>query len=553
MEKVIEVKRFIENYKDEKFDLIVIGGGITGATVAYEAASRGLSVALLEKSDFGSATSAATSKMIHGGLRYLQTFEFGLVRESLKERRTLTNIAPNFIHPTSFLYTVYKNDKLPNFMLKMAMLLYEAFSFDKNRLWDKSKTMPLHKSVSAMQVLKLFPNALKEGLTGGQMYYDCASHSPERLTLAFIKSAYKYGTSIANYTKVQDFITEQNGNIKTVKGVRVLDELSGIEHNINANLVINCSGPWADLLLEKVKRNGNGQELRRSEGIHFITKKLVDKGVFLGSTKLGKHFFLSPYRNHTIIGTSDKEFIGDPDDYKVTKNAIEELLEDVNNSFGSSEKIKYEDIVYTYGGLRPLVEDQTEDVYNTSRKYEITGEKKNGIEGLITVEGGKFTTSRMLAEKAIDKAIKILSSPKKKSISETTHLHASKIDDFKEFVEEKQREYHEYLPEQIEYLAKSYGTEIDELFSIIIENEKFREPLNNDGENLAQVQFAIRNEMAQTLSDIMLRRTGLGLLGNPGKETINKIAALAAAELGWDDEKLANEVAEMEKALQLPK
>lgn len=553
MEKVIEVKRFIENYKDEKFDLIVIGGGITGATVAYEAASRGLSVALLEKSDFGSATSAATSKMIHGGLRYLQTFEFGLVRESLKERRTLTNIAPNFIHPTSFLYTVYKNDKLPNFMLKMAMLLYEAFSFDKNRLWDKSKTMPLHKSVSVRQVLNLFPNALKEGLTGGQMYYDCASHSPERLTLAFIKSAYKYGASIANYTKVLDFITEQNGNIKTIKGVRVLDESSGIEHNINANLVINCSGPWADLLLEKVKRNGNGQELRRSEGIHFITKKLVDKGVFLGSTKLGKHFFLSPYRNHTIIGTTDKEFIGDPDDYKVTKKAIEELLEDVNNSFGSSEKIKYEDIVYTYGGLRPLVEDQTEDVYNLSRKYEITGEKKNGIEGLITVEGGKFTTSRMLAEKAVDKAITILSLPKKKSISETTPLHASKIDDFKEFIEDKQKQYSGYLPEQIEYLAKSYGTEIDELFSIIKENENFREPLNEDGENLAQVQFAIRYEMAKTLSDIMLRRTGLGLLGNPGKETINKIAALAAAELGWDYEKLANEIDEIEKALQLPK
>jgi glycerol-3-phosphate dehydrogenase len=546
------VNRFIENYKGKKFDLVVIGGGITGATVAYEAASRGLSVALLEKSDFGSATSAATSKMIHGGLRYLSTFEFGLVRESLKERRILTNIAPNFIQPTSFLYTVYKNDKLPNFMMKIAMLFYEVFSFDKNRLWDKSKQMPSHKSVSAKQVLKLFPNALKEGLKGGQMYYDCASHSPERLTLTFVKSAYTYGASVANYTKVLDFITDQDGDIKTVKGVRVLDELSGVEYTIHSNLVINCSGPWADLLLEKVKKNGIVQELRRSEGIHVITKKLVDKGVFLGSTALGKHFFLSPYRNHTIIGTTDKEFIGKPDDYKVTKEAITELLDDVNHSFGSSEKIKYEDIVYTYGGLRPLVEDQTEDVYNSSRKYEITGEKKNGIKGLITVEGGKFTTSRMLAEKAIDKAIKILSLPKKKSISETTHLSGSQIDNFKEFVEKKQKQYPEYLPAQIEYLAKSYGTEIDELFSISKDHEKFKEILNEDGENLAQVQFAIRNEMAKTLSDIMLRRTGLALLGNPGKETINKIAKLAATELGWDDEKLANEIAEMEKTLQLP-
>ncbi|RLD61645.1 MAG: glycerol-3-phosphate dehydrogenase [Bacteroidetes bacterium] len=546
------MERFIENYQGKEFDLVVIGGGITGATVAYEAASRGLLVALIEKSDFGSATSAATSKMIHGGLRYLSTYEFGLVRESLKERRVLTNIAPNFIHPASFLFAIYKKDKVSNFMMKIGMLLYELFSFDKNRLWDKSKKMPHHKSVSSEQVLNLFPNALKDGLMGGQMYYDCSSHSPERFTLAFIKSAVKYGASVTNYTKVEDFIVDEHTKMKTVKGVRVIDELSGKKHNIKANLVINCSGPWADILLDKVKKNHDDQELRRSEGIHFVIKKLTDKHIFSGYTALGKHYFLVPYRNHTLIGTTDKEFIGNPDDYKVTKKAIVELLDDVNNSFGNSEKIKYEDILYTYGGLRPLVEDQTEDVYHSSRKYEITGEKKNGIEGLITVEGGKFTTSRMLAEKAIDKALKILKFPKKKSISENSYLYASNIDNFDEFVAKKQKEYPEFLPEQIENLTKCYGTEINELFSIIRENENYT-ALNKDGENLAQVQFAIRNEMAVTLPDIMLRRTGMAQLGHPGKETMDKVAKLAAKELGWDNEKLAIEIGKMESILQIPK
>ena len=327
------MKRFIEDYRGEEYDLIVIGGGITGATVAYEAASRGLSVALIEKSDFGGATSAATSKMIHGGLRYLATNEFGLVRESLKERRVLTNIAPNFIHPASFLFAVYKKDKIPNYLMKIAMLLYELFSFDKNRLWDKSKKMPHHESVSAEQIEKLFPNALKEGLVGGQMYYDCSSHFPERFTLAFIKSAVKYGASVANYTKVEDFITVESDKMKTVKGVKVMDVLSGKKYNINGKIVINCAGPWADILLDKVKKKTGNKELRRSEGIHIITKKLVDKHIFSGSTVLGKHFFLLPYRNHTIIGTTDKEFLGDPDDYKITKKAIVELLDDVNNSF----------------------------------------------------------------------------------------------------------------------------------------------------------------------------------------------------------------------------
>ena len=546
------MNRFIENYQGKEFDLIVVGGGITGSTVAYEAASRGLSVALIEKSDFGSATSAATSKMIHGGLRYLSTFEFGLVRESLKERRVLTNIAPNFIHPASFLVAVYKKDKGTNFMLKIGMLLYELFSFDKNRLRDKSKKMPFHKSVSSEQISQLFPNAIKKGLMGGQMFSDCSSHSPERFTLAFIKSAVKHGASVANYTKVEDFITDENQKKKTVKGVRVIDEISGKRYNVYGKLVINCAGPWADLLLDKIKKKSSNQELRRSEGIHFITKKLTDKHVFLGSTVLGKHYFLVPYRNHTLIGTTDKEFIGRPDDYKVTKKAIVELLDDVNNSFGNLEKIKYEDIVYTYGGLRPLIEDQTEDVYDSSRKYEITGEKKNGIEGLITVEGGKFTTSRMLAEKAIDKALKIMRLPIKKSISESTYLYACDIKNFGEFVAEKQKTYTQFKPEQIEYLAKSYGTEIDEILLKAKENKSLIEPLNADGENLAQVQFAIKNEMALTLSDIMLRRTGLGLLGHPGKETMAKVAKLAAKELNWDNQKLAQEIEIMEQKLQIP-
>ena len=546
------MERFIENYQGDEFDLVVIGGGITGATVVYEAALRGLSVSLIEKADFGSATSAATSRMIHGGLRYLSTFEFALVRESLKERRVLTNIAPNFIHPASFLFSTYKKDKVPNYMMKIGMLLYELFSYDKNWLWDKSKKMPYHQSLSAEQISSLFPNAINKGLTGGQMYYDCSSHSPERFTLAFIKSAVKYGAKVANYTEVDDFIVEEGKKMKTVKGVHVIDKLSNKKYNIKAKLVINCAGPWADILLGKAKEKSVLQELRRSEGIHFITKKLVDKHVFSGSTAKGKHFFLVPYRHHTLIGTTDKEYIGKPDDYKVTKKAIIELLTDVNESFGSKEKIKYEDIVYSYGGLRPLVEDQTDDVYNSSRKYEITGEKKNGIQGLITVEGGKFTTSRMLAEKAINKTIKILKLPKKKSISNKKYLYGCDIGNFQNFVSKNQNQYDYYTPQQIEYLSKCYGTEIDELFAIADENESYKKPLNIDGESLSQVVFAIRNEMALSLSDIMMRRTGIGQLGHPGKETLNKVAKLAAKELKWDSKKLADEINQMEEIFQLP-
>lgn len=546
------MERFIENYHGKEFDLLVIGGGITGATVAYEAASRGLSVALIEKKDFGSATSAATSKMIHGGLRYLSTFEFGLVRESLRERRILSNIAPNFIHPVPFIFSMYKKDKVSAFAMKIGMILYELFSFDKNWLKDKSKKMPYYETISAEKVKELIPIAPTKDLIGGQLYYDCSSHSPERFTLAFVKSAQKYGASVSNYTEMLDFLIEKQGKLKIVKGISALDTLSGKKIEIRSKLVINCAGPWADLVLDKVKKNHEKQELRRSEGIHIVVNKLVENYIFSSSTEKGKHFFLVPYRNKTLIGTTDKEYIGRPDEYKVTKKAILELINDVNKSMEQGELLKYEDVLYTYGGLRPLVEDQTEDVYNSSRKYEITGEKKNGIAGLITVEGGKYTTSRMLAEKAINKAFKILKYPNKASISEKEYIYSSEIEDFAEFIATKQQQYSFLKPEQVTFLAKSYGNEIDKVLSIFTENSELQQILNADGENLAQVIYAIRYEMAKTLPDILLRRTCLALLGNPGKEIIEKIANIAAKELSWKPEKVQEEIQKMETILKIP-
>jgi len=548
------MNRFIENYDGKEFDLIVIGGGITGASVAYEAASRGLNVALVEKSDFGSATSAATSKMIHGGLRYLSTYEFALVRESLKERRVLMNIAPNFIHPAPFLFSSYKKDKVSFKQMRLGMYLYEAFSFDKNWLWDKSKTMPSFKSLDAKATVELFPNAVTEDLIGGQLYYDCSSHSPERFTLSFIKSAVEYGAKVANYVEVKDFIIEKKGKRKKlVKGVKVEDKLTGKTNELRSKLVINCTGPWADIVLDKVKNKGDSHELRRSEGIHFIINKVVDTTTFSGYSKSGRHFFLLPYRNHTLVGTTDKEFIGKPEDFKVTKHAIEELIEEVNSAFGNKDKIKYSDIIYAYGGLRPLVEDQTEESYKSSRKYEITGEKKNGIWGLITVEGGKYTTSRMLAEKAINKAIRILKYPRKKSISQHQQLAVCKIKNYGNFIKEKQAKYSTYDASQIEYLIRSYGTEIDNIIELAENNKELKTRLNADGELLAEVQYAIRNEMAFTLSDILFRRTGVGLLGTPGKDIIEKIATLAAQELNWNTSRKQQEIDIIEAKFEIPK
>lgn len=546
------MNRFIENHTGKRFDIIVIGGGITGASVAYEAASRGLSVALVEKSDFGSATSSATSKMIHGGLRYLATFEFGLVRESLKERRVLMNIAPNFVHPAPFLFSSYEKDKSSKFLTKIGMLLYELFSYDKSCLKDKSKKMPLHRTLSAKKVKAMFPDANDEGLKGGHLYYDGSSHFPERFTLAFIKSAVKNGACVSNYTEMINFIKEDKEGKTDIKGIKVKDVLHKKEYDLFGELIINCAGPWADIVQSKFDVSGGSKELRRSEGIHFITHQFSENCIFASTTPDHKHFFIVPYRNHSLVGTTDKEYIGDPDDYKVTKQSVEELLEGVNASFGNGTTIDYKDIKYVYGGLRPLVEDQTEDVYNSSRKYEITDEEQNGISGMITVEGGKYTTSRKLAEAVINKAFQKLNRKKIKSNTRRTYLMHSDIPNFRDFVCIKTQEYNELSFDQVEYLCKSYGREIDELMALSYTDPEFFIPLNDDGETLGQVLYAVRHEMALCLSDILFRRTGIGLLGDPGDEIINKTADLAARELDWDEQRKSHEIKKVKQLFMIP-
>ncbi|MBN1821777.1 MAG: glycerol-3-phosphate dehydrogenase/oxidase [Prolixibacteraceae bacterium] len=539
--------RFIESYKNKEFDLLVIGGGITGAAVAYEAASRGISVALVEKADFGGATSAATSKMIHGGFRYLTKFEIGLVRESLRERRILMNIAPNFVHPLPFVFTHYKGDKYPKWMIKAGMIFYDLLSFDKNKLWDKSKKMPCHRSISFKKLINKEPEVISKNLTGGNLYFDGLNFYPERLTLAFIKSAVKNSAEVSNYSEVQDFIFEDTDGIKKLKGAFVKDLINNKNVIINSKLIINCAGPWADVVLNKISDNPNNKILGRSEGIHIITKKKINDYVITATTKNGRHCFFVPWRNHTLIGTTDKEFIGDPDEYRVTKNAVAELLEEVNPVFGNSEKITFDDVLFAYGGLRPLVENDTKESYKSSRKYEISLHEKDGISGLITVEGGKYTTSRNLAKKVIDKSFDLLNKNKVPSETHKKYLTVSEINNLRTYISEKLKQFPFLKEKQLNFLIRIYGTEVDDLMELVASRMEFSKQLNDDGEIVAQIIFAIRNEMAKTLADILFRRTGLGTLGHPGKEKLKLIAEIAANEAVWDDKRLKNEIEAVEK------
>jgi glycerol-3-phosphate dehydrogenase len=541
------LKRHIEELTGKKFDLIIVGGGITGAAVAYIAAARGLSVALFEKEDYGGATSAATSKLIHGGLRYLANMEIRLVRESLRERRILGNIAPNFVYPLPFVLPNYKKWKGNIWKMLAGMYLYDFLSYDKKDTWDKSKRLQNHRLISHSKTIRLEPNLKMENLRNSFYFFDYQSIFPERLTLAFIKSAAEYGARVSNYSPVEAFKYDSENRIT---GVEVKDLFSGETKNVYADLIVNCGGTWADKILGMAtKKEFQVHKIKRSEGIHIITDKIAGNHVVSLQREDGGHMMIMPWRDHSLIGTTDKEYDGDPDEYCVSRESINDVIQAVNDNFG--KKISFKDIKHAYGGLRPLVDDQTKGSYQTSRKYEVYDDAVDGIEGMITVEGGKFTTSRSLAREVLNMVAMKLNKTLSDPVSDNLYLSGCEIRDMKQFMIRQHLNYTDFSKQTIEYVSRNYGTDSDVIFQIARDDPRYAEVVSHDGEILAEIVYAIKYESAKTLKDIMLRRTGTGTLGNPGKDIIDKITAVAVEMLNWDSKRIEEETDSLMKVYQL--
>jgi glycerol-3-phosphate dehydrogenase len=265
----------------------------------------------------------------------------------------------------------------------------------------------------------------------------------------------------------------------------------------------------------------------------------------------GRHCFLIPWRGHTLIGTTDKPYAGHPDDYRVTRRSIEALIVEVNASF-EGVALRYEDVRHCYGGLRPLVATRNRETYRASRKYELHDHRKEGLEGLITVEGGKWTTSRHLAEKVVDGLWETTDLPLDHSVSERRYLADCRIRDTAAFFHRIIRDNPDFAPDTVAYLGRIYGTGYGEILALARERPELARPLNDQGDILAQAVFAARQEMACTLEDIVLRRTGIATLGNPGREALQQVAATVADDLGWDAARIEREVEETTAALEIP-
>lgn len=522
-------------------DMLIIGGGITGACVAYDAAMRGLKVGLVEKKDFSWATSAATSKLIHGGLRYLKNLEFGLVRESLRERRILSLIAPHQVLPKAFLVPTYRGTGNNFPMIAAGMILYDLFSYDKANLPDPKRQLPHFKLFSKKGVLREEPNVNPIGLSGGALYYDCQMHFPERLTLEFIIGAARHGAQVANYAEV---VGPKLAN-DTVAGATVRDVTDGAEYEINADLVVNVSGAWADFVSGLALGEAHKKKVLRSQGIHLVFRKVIDRHAVVLRTSGGRHFFLIPWCGMTLAGTTDSVYEGPPDEYVVTRAAADDFLREINEAFPAAG-LTMDDVTWTYGGLRPIVEDETEielNSYDASRKYEIYDHAKDdNINGFITVIGGKYTTSRHLAEQLVDLALTKLGKPATPCPTADKPLPGGNISYWDDFIAQGVKEHPELSPEMIERLSFDFGTRREDVIERMADDELAARLDEREPVPAAAAAFAVEEEMALTLEDVLWRRIGLGNTGLVSPAAVEKTATVVGAKLGWDEARRRQEI-----------
>jgi len=525
------------------FDVLVIGGGATGAAIALDASQRGLSVALIDKDDFSAATSAASSKLMHGGLRYLVNGEVALVREGLRERRAWLRMAKHLVRPLPFLLPTYRDRMKSKGIVRLGLLAYDLLSFGRNSGMDVMQRLPSYRSLNIAQSLGLMPHLDQEDMTGGMIYHDAQMLSPERLCLAMVRTAMQAGAVAVNYAQAVD-IQSDNGR---VSGVKVKDRLSRKTATISAQCVVNATGPWADLVMQEALDAEPPKKLVRSKGIHFITRD-VTRGTALAIPIGDEHLFVLPWQGKSLFATTDTQFDGNPDRVSVTKSDIASLLDKANRALPGLD-LKASDIIYAYAGLRPLVADPAspqQGTYGLSRGSEIVDHgSSGGPVGLISALGGKWTTSLRLGEEIVDLVVAHLGHEAPPCRSRDTLLSCTPRENLTDFMDHMRDQFSDIATDKIDFLSRLYGLLLPDVMAEKPAALKaLRDPLLS-----ARVHFAVAHEMAVQLEDVVLRRLIEGQTGELSARQIETIAAYMADALGWTEAQTQRQLKTVQQAV----
>ncbi len=479
------MKRDLNKFTRGSYDVLIIGGGINGAAVANTASLNGLSVALIEKDDFASGTSSKSTKLVHGGLRYLENFEFDLVREALVERSIQIKSAPHLVKPLAFIIPVTKSDPRPLWMMRLGVFLYDFLS--GKYLVEK------HRSLSIGEILQLIPGLNAPELLGGVMYYD-AQMDDARLCLENVLQADYHGAHAANYVEAVSLIKE----LGKARGVVARDRLTGKTFEIKSKKIVCCVGPWTNIFMGKEKSQ-SPQKVRTTKGVHLVYQGQICPHALLFSTKKDKRvFFIIPWLGNSLIGTTDTDFTGSPDAVSVTEGDVDYLLEEAAKAL-PLYSFKRENIITTFAGLRPLVYQEGSPAH-VSRKHVI----RESYSGIFYVMGGKYTTYRSIAEDCVKRLIKT-------KLIDTQQRYplygGGKIEEHPDRVAEE----FNVPPAVVSSLMGIYGSRYKDVLGLVKKDTRLKEPITGTSPVIkAQVKYAIETEMACKAEDILWRRLSLG-------------------------------------------
>lgn len=517
----------------QSLDLLVLGGGITGAGIAREAALRGLKVALIDRYDFAWGTSSRSSRLIHGGLRYLEHRRFRLVGESLAERAVLLKTAPHLVRSLAFLFPSFRGDRVPRWKLELGLAAYDVLAWRGN--------VRRHRPLSKRSVLDHEPLLKEKGLVGGALYWD-AQCDDARLTLGAVRAAAHHGALVANYVCATAFDIEDG----RIRGTTVEDQLTGAQATVRSRVVVNATGPWVDRV-RQLEDDSAKPLLRPSRGAHVMVPRSRighHHAITFLSPIDGRVMFVLPWGDRSYVGTTETDSEDAPDHVAATEADMLYLIRSVNAVFPSA-RLAMEDVSVSWAGLRPLLNtDSASNPGDRSREHAIV----TGPNGLVTIAGGKLTTFRRMASDVVDQVRAILDarpvarSDPMKSRSATEPLpggDAYRIEDL--FARGVARGLSEPT---VAHLVGQYGSETMAIYSLVSEWPELKEPIHPlHGAIGAQVIHAVRHEYARRLDDVLARRLSLTHeTRDAGLDAAESVARLMGRELGWDDERRQQEV-----------
>jgi glycerol-3-phosphate dehydrogenase len=539
-------RRIPQDIETYSFDLIVVGAGINGAGIARDAAMRGLKVLLLDKGDVASGTTSWSTRLIHGGLRYLEYYELYLVHESLSEREKLLKIAPHLVKPLPFIIPVYDYSKRGTVLVRLGMIGYDTLSW--------SKSLDRHKMLSREEVIERIPGLEAEGLLGAAMYYDGQVEYAERLAVENAVSAREHGAVVLTYAGVDRLVVEDGD----VVGVEFTDLLGGGEYTVRAPVTANVAGPWVDEVLRRMDF-AEERMIGGTKGSHLVVDPFpgapAGEALYAEAKQDGRPYFIVPWNGRYLIGTTDIRYEGNLDEVVASEEEIDYLINETNTVIPSANLTR-DKVLFTYSGIRPLPYETEGAEGSVTRGHLVYDHATHDprIGGLISIIGGKLTTYRNLARQTVNKVYEKLGGKTPECHTDLISLPGGAAVDFDEFAANFKLA--SGLTEELAVrLLRLYGTRAPEVLAEAGEDHSLRVPLGpsaspETGIIGAEVLYAFRRELAEKLGDVLLRRSMVGMGPKVGLDVDKAAARVAVEHLGWSQERADREVKEFRDYVQ---